>query len=83
LAAEACSVSHIGGDVDRLNVDELDDAVLLKPGEEIAGGTVISQSGVFITDRRGKKLQEPARRMIAGTGDRCRHRERVRLLTRA
>ena len=67
----------IGGDVDRLDVDELDDAVLLEPGEEMAGGPVIGHPGVLVADVGGEEFEEPARRMIAGIGDRRRHGERA------
>ena len=65
----------IGGNVDRLDIGELVDPVLLKPGEEVAYGPVIGHPGVLVADRCGKELQEPARRMIASAGDHCRHRE--------
>jgi len=51
----------ISGDVDRLDVDELDNAVLFEPGEEIAGSPVIGQPGVLVADRAGEEFEEPAR----------------------
>ena len=67
----------IGGDVDRLDVGELVNAVLLQPGKKVAHGPVIGHAGVLVADRRSKELQEPARRMIAGVGDRRRHGKRT------
>jgi hypothetical protein len=68
---------YIGGDVDRLDVDELDDAVLFEPAEEVTHNPVICHAGILVADRRCKELQEPARGMIAGRRDRCRNRERT------
>jgi len=46
----------ISSDVDRLDIDELDNAVLFEPGEEIAGGAVIGQPRVFVADRGGEEF---------------------------
>jgi hypothetical protein len=68
---------HRGGDVDRLDVGELADLVLLDPGEKMAGGPVIGHAGVLVADGGGEEFEEPARRMSAGAGDHCRHNERA------
>jgi len=47
--------------VDRLDVGELTDLVLLDPGEEVAGGPVIGHARVLVADRRGEKLEEARR----------------------
>jgi len=46
--------------VDRLDVGELTDLVLLDPGEEVAGGP-IGHARVLVADRRGEKLEEARR----------------------
>jgi hypothetical protein len=58
----------IGGDVDRLDIGELVDAVLRQPGKERARSPVIGQAGVLVADRGGEEFEEPARRVIAGIG---------------
>jgi len=60
---------YIGGDVDRLDVGELANLVLLDPGKEVAGGPVIGHARVLVADRGGEEFQEPARCMVAGAGD--------------
>jgi hypothetical protein len=51
--------------MDRLDIDELDDAVLIEPAEKTAGGPVIGHSGVLVADRRSKERQKTSRRLIA------------------
>jgi hypothetical protein len=63
--------------VDRLDVDELADLVLLDPGKEVAGGPVIGHAGVLVADGGGEELEEPAGGMIAGADDHRRHGERA------
>jgi hypothetical protein len=59
----------IGGDEQRLDADELVDAVLLEPGEEVAHGPVIGGARVLLADRGGEEFEEAARRMLAGGCD--------------
>jgi hypothetical protein len=68
---------YIGGDVNRLDIVELANAVLLDPGEEVAHGPVIGHPGVFVADLGGEKLNEASRRVIADIGDNRRHSERA------
>jgi hypothetical protein len=68
---------YIGGDVDRLDVGELANLVLLDPAKEVAGGPVIGHARVLVADRGGEEFQEPARCMVAGAGDHGRHGERA------
>ena len=49
---------QIGGDVKRLDIGELADAVLFEPGEERADGPVIGQARVVVLDLGGKKIEE-------------------------
>jgi hypothetical protein len=46
---------NIGGDVEWLDCNELVDAVLLEPGEEMAHGSVIGRAGILIADGRGAR----------------------------
>jgi hypothetical protein len=64
----------IGGDVERLDVDELADLVAVDPGKEIRDGPVIGHAGIPVADGGGEEFQEAARRGVAGGGDDRRHR---------
>jgi hypothetical protein len=68
---------EIGGDVEGLDIRELADAVLLEPSEERAHGPVIGHARVVVLDRGGEKLEEAARRAIAGLGDHRRYGQRT------
>jgi hypothetical protein len=68
---------YIGRDMDRLDVCELADLVLLDPGEEVARGPVVDHAGVFVADRRGEKFDEAPRGLVAGVGDDGRHGQRA------
>jgi len=59
----------IGRDVQRLDADELVDAVLLEPGEELPRRAVIGGARVFVADPGGEEFEEAARCLIAGGGD--------------
>ena len=61
---------YIGGDVYRLDIREFANAVLLDPGKEVTRRPVIGHAGVLVADRRGEKLDEAARGVLAGIGDR-------------
>jgi len=64
---------NIGGDVQRLDVGELADAVVLAPGEEPAGGMQVGRAGVLVADVGGKEFQEAAGSLVAAVGDDRRH----------
>ena len=66
----------IGGDVERLDVDEPTDPVALDPGKELCDRPVIRHPGVLVADGGGEELQKPAGGMIAGGGDDRRHGHR-------
>jgi hypothetical protein len=51
----------IGRDVQRLDADELVDAVLLEPGEELRRGAVIGGARVLVADRGGEEFKEAPR----------------------
>jgi hypothetical protein len=59
--------------MDRLDISELANAVLLDLGKEVAGSPVIGQTDVFVADGGGEELQEPARGVFAGIRDYGRH----------
>jgi hypothetical protein len=67
----------IGRDMERLDIGEIADSVLVKPGEERAHGAVISHPGVLVADRGGEEFEKAAGGMIAGIGDHHRHRDRA------
>ena len=53
----ALQVLNESGDVDRLHVGELCDAVFLTPGRKAAGGIEVGAAGVGVVDLSGEKLQ--------------------------
>ena len=53
----ALQVLNESGDVDRLHVGELCDAVVLTPGRKAAGGIEVGAAGVGVVELSGKKLQ--------------------------
>ena len=63
----------IGGDMQRLDIGDFADLVLVAPGEEPTAGPVIRHARILVPDRRGEEFQEPARRLVAGVGDDARH----------
>ena len=67
----------IGGDMQRLDIGDLANLVLVAPGEEPATGPIIGHAGILVPDRRGEEFQEPARRLVAGGGDDARHDDAV------
>ena len=67
----------IGGDMQRLDIGDLADLVLVAPGEEPAAGPVIGRAGVLVADGRGEEFEEAARGVVAGGGDRRRHDDAV------
>jgi hypothetical protein len=80
-----CGIAGVGhlqrldirSDMERLDIDEPADAVLLEPGEERAHGPVIGHARVVVVDRGGEKIEEPACRSITGIGDHRRHDKRT------
>ncbi len=63
----------IGRDVQRLDIGELADPVLLAPGEESADGGHVGRAGVPVADGRGEEFGEAAGRAFAGIGDDAGH----------
>ena len=61
----------------RLDVGELADLVLVAPGEEPADGPVIGHAGVLVADGGGEEFQEAAGGLVAGVGDHARHHDAV------
>jgi len=68
---------QIRGDMERLDIRELADAMLFEPGEERAYGPVIGHTRVVVLDRGGEEIEKAPRCPVAGVGDHHRHRERT------
>jgi hypothetical protein len=64
---------YIGGDVERLDIDQPDDPGGIEPGEEVRDGAVIGHPGILVADGGGEEFQEAADGGVAGAGDRRRH----------
>ena len=60
----------------RLDIGDLADLVMVAPGEEPLGGPVISHAGIFVADGGGEEFEEAARGLVAGGGDNARHETR-------
>ncbi len=67
----------IGGDVQRLDIGDLADLVMVAPGEEPDAGMIIRHAGVFVADGGGEELEETAGGLVAGGGDHARHQDAV------
>jgi hypothetical protein len=63
----------VGGDVQRLDVGELAEPVMLAPGEEPVDRMEVGRPRVPVADGGGEELQEALRGGIAGVGDDRRH----------
>src|SRR5665213_1689868 len=57
----------VGRDVQRLDIGELADLVLVAPVKEPDAGPVIRHARVLVADRRGEEFQEAARRSATRT----------------
>jgi hypothetical protein len=66
----------IGSDVQRLDIGELADLVMVAPGEEPADRMQIRRPGVPVAGGGGEEFQEALRRRVAGIGDDHRHDDR-------
>src|SRR5271155_2692190 len=62
---------NVGGDVHRLDCDQLMEASVLAPGEEASAGVEVGRSLVRVLDRDGEEFEIPARRLVAGRGDKA------------
>ena len=69
LFEAAAELLDIGRDMQRLDQDELVQAVRLAPGEETNHGPVVGGAGVRVADSGGEELEESARCPLAGAGD--------------
>ena len=59
--------SDVGGDVDRLDLAQMDDAVPLRPGGEPTCGPGVGVEGVRVPDMGGEELSM-TRRSASGSG---------------
>jgi hypothetical protein len=73
---------YIGGDVERLDIDQRHDAGGFEPGEEVRHGPVIGHPGVLVPDGGGEEFEEAADGGVAGAGDRRRHGEAAAAVAR-
>ena len=64
---------NIGRDVQRLDIGEAAELVVLAPGEEAAGRMQIGRTGVLVADSGGEEFQEAASGGVTGVGDDRRH----------
>ena len=67
----------VRGDMERLDIVEFADAVLLEPGEERTDGPVIGHARIVVLDRGGEETEETACRPVTGIGDHRRDDERT------
>jgi hypothetical protein len=65
-------------DVHRFDVKQLDEAGLVAPVEEFAGGPVIGFARVRVADVGGEEFDEAPAGVAAARGDQCRHRSVMR-----
>ncbi len=65
----------IGGDMQRLDIGNFADLVLIDPGEEPHGGAVIGLPCVLVADGGGEEFQKAARGLFAGVGNHARHHD--------
>ena len=70
-------VLDIGRDVQRLDISDAADPMLVAPAEKIANRPVGRHAGVLVADRGGEELEEPARGLVAGVGDDTWHHDAV------
>jgi hypothetical protein len=61
--------------VERLDIGDLADLVLIAPGEEAHGGVVTGMPRVLVADGGGEEFQKAARGLVAGFGDHARHHD--------
>ena len=61
----------------RLDIGDLADLVMVAPGEEPDAGMIIRHARVFVADGGGEELEEAAGGLVAGGGDNARHQDAV------
>ena len=63
----------IGRDMQRLDIGDLVELVMIAPGEEPYGRVIVRQPRVLVADRGGEEFKEATRGLVAGLGDHARH----------
>ena len=63
----------IGRDVERLDIGDLADLMMVDPGEEPNDGVIIGRPRVLVADGGGEELEEAARGLVTGLDDHTRH----------
>ena len=61
----------------RLDIGNLSDLVMVAPGEEPSRSPVIGHAGIFVADGGGEEFEEAARGLVAGGCDHARHQNAV------
>jgi hypothetical protein len=59
----------IGRHVQRLDIDELAELMLVTPSKELEHRPVVGHTGVFVADGGGKEFEEASGGVVAGVGD--------------
>ena len=59
----------ISGHVQRFDIGDLANLVMVAPGEERRGGPVIGHAGILVADGGGEELEETARGFVAPRRD--------------
>ena len=68
--------ADIGRDVERFEIVECSELVLVAPAEEPHHGAVIGRPRVPVADGGGEEFEDPAHGLVAGIGDDRRHHAR-------
>ena len=66
---------EVRADMERLDLDQIGNALGLAPGEEVEAGAAVRGARVVARDR-GEEIGVAARRLVAGIGDKLRHDDR-------
>ncbi len=66
-----------GGDVQRLDIGDFADLVMVAPGDEPDAGVMIRHAGVLVANGGGEEFEETARSLVAGGGDHARYQDPV------
>ena len=61
----------------RLDIGNLADLVMVAPGEEPSCSPVIGHAGILVADGGGEEFEEAARGLVAGGRDHARHQNAV------
>ena len=68
----------IGRDMQRLDIDELAELMLIAPGKELEHRSVIGHAGILVADGRREEFEEASGGVVTGVVDHRRHDEAPR-----